>query len=263
MAAPLPAGAGAVALNARDVTIRFGGVVAVNGMALDAAPGEIVGLIGPNGAGKTTFVNCICGTYRPNAGTALWLDRELFGRSPHALLGLGVARTFQNVASLHDLTVLDIAKLGAAARAGAGSARTGSGGFFGSERALEAELTDTLLRPLHLADVAHTPVQMLSYGRRKAADLARALAAQPQLLLLDEPVAGLTSQEGMAMANVIRGVRDRLGCAVVMVEHKMDVVMSTCDRIVVMAAGSKIFEGLPNEVQSDPEVRRVYLGEPG
>ena len=261
MAAPLPAEAGAVALTAQNVTIRFGGVVAVSGMALDAAPGEIVGLIGPNGAGKTTFVNCICGTYRPNAGTALWLGRELFGLSPHALLRLGVARTFQNVASLHDLTVLDMAKLGAAARAGAGA---GPGlGFFGSERALEAELTETLLRPLHLADVAHAPLQVLPYGRRKAADLARALAAQPQLLLLDEPVAGLTSQEGMAMAAVIRGVRDRLGCAVVMVEHKMDVVMSTCDRIAVMAAGSKIFEGLPDEVQSDPEVRRVYLGEPG
>ncbi len=261
MAALQPAGAGAVALTARNVTIRFGGVVAVNGMALDAAPGEIVGLIGPNGAGKTTFVNCICGTYRPAAGTALWLGRELLGLSPHALLRLGVARTFQNVASLHDLTVLDMAKLGAAARRGAGSAR--SGGFFASEKALEAELTETLLRPLHLADVAHAPLQVLPYGRRKAADLARALAAQPQLLLLDEPVAGLTSQEGMAMAAVIRGVRDRLGCAVVMVEHKMDVVMSTCDRIAVMAAGSKIFEGLPDAVQSDPEVRRVYLGEPG
>ncbi len=250
-----------MALTAQNVTIRFGGVVAVNGMALDAAPGEIVGLIGPNGAGKTTFVNCICGTYRPNAGTALWLGRELLGLSPHALLKLGVARTFQNVASLHDLTVLDIAKLGAAARGDAGSAR--SGGFFGSEKALEAELTETLLRPLYLADVAHTPIQTLPYGRRKAADLARALAAQPQLLLLDEPVAGLTSQEGMAMAAVIRGVRDRFGCAVIMVEHKMDVVMSTCDRIAVMAAGSKIFEGLPDAVQSDPEVRRVYLGEPG
>ncbi len=256
MAAPLPAEAGAVALTAQNVTIRFGGVVAVAGMALDATPGEIVGLIGPNGAGKTTFVNCICGTYRPNAGTALWLGRELLGLSPHALLKLGVARTFQNVASLHDLTVLDIAKLGAAVRAG-------SGGFFASEKALEAELTETLLRPLHLADVAHTPIQTLPYGRRKAADLARALAAQPQLLLLDEPVAGLTSQEGMAMAAVIRGVRDRFGCAVIMVEHKMDVVMSTCDRIAVMAAGSKIFEGLPEEVQSDAEVQRVYLGEPG
>ena len=111
--------------------------------------------------------------------------------------------------------------------------------------------------------LAERRVSELSGGQARRAMLARALATQPRNLLLDEPVAGLTSQEGMAMAAVIRGVRDRLGCAVVMVEHKMDVVMSTCDRIAVMAAGSKIFEGLPDEVQSDPEVRRVYLGEPG
>ncbi len=248
-----------MALTARDVTIRFGGVVAVNAMALDVAPGEIVGLIGPNGAGKTTFINCISGTYRPKSGTALWQGRELLGLPPSALLRRGVARTFQNVASLHDLTVLDMAKLGAGTRRGGNGSAPG---FFGSEGALEKELTETLLKPLKLADFAFDPIQTLSYGRRKAVDLARALAAHPQLLLLDEPVAGLTAQEGTAMAAVIRDVRDRYGCAVVMVEHKMDVVMSTCDRVAVMAAGAKIFEGGPNEVQSDAEVRRVYLGEP-
>ena len=112
------------------------------------------------------------------------------------------------------------------------------------------------------AEIAHHPIQTLSYGLRKAVDLARALASRPELLLLDEPVAGLTAQEGQAMAAVIRGARDRQWCAVLMVEHKMDVVMSTCDRIAVMAAGAKIFEGTAAEVQADPEVRRVYLGEP-
>ena len=250
-----------MALTASDVTIRFGGVVAVNRMALDVLPGEIVGLIGPNGAGKTTFINCLSGTYRPNAGTALWGGDELIGLSPSALLRKGVARTFQNVASLHDLTVLDIAKLGASVRR---DRRFGGHllDFFRSERALEAALTESILAPLELTDVAHKPIQTLSYGRRKAVDLARALAGDPQLLLLDEPVAGLTSHEGMAMAKAVRDVRDRLGCAVIMVEHKMDVVMSTCDRIAVMAAGSKIFEGLPAAVQADAEVRRVYLGEP-
>ena len=233
-----------MALATEDVTIRFGGVVAVNGMALDAAQGEIVGLIGPNGAGKTTFINCLCGTYRPDTGRAQWQGQELLGLPPSALLRRGVARTFQTVASLHGLTVLDLVKLGA-----------------GLGRQPDDEITDTLLRPLHLAAFADAPMESLPYGHRKAVDLARALAAKPRLLFLDEPVAGLTSQEATSMAAVIRDVRDRFGCTVVMVEHKMDVVMSTCDRIAVMAAGAKIFEGSAAEVQSDAEVRRVYLGE--
>ena len=250
-----------MALTARDITIRFGGVVAVDQMALDVVPGEILGLIGPNGAGKTTFINCLSGTYRPSAGTAIWSGDELIGLAPSALLRKGVVRTFQNVASLHDLTVLDIVKLGAGVRRdrGLGSRLLD---FFRSEAALEVSLMERVLAPLGLTDVAHQPIQTLSYGRRKAVDLARALAGEPQLLLLDEPVAGLTSHEGTVMAAAVREVRDRVGCAVIMVEHKMDVVMSTCDRIVVMAAGTKIFEGLPAEVQANAEVRRVYLGEP-
>jgi branched-chain amino acid transport system ATP-binding protein len=230
-------------------------------MAIEVQPGEIVGLIGPNGAGKTTFINCICGSYLPSGGSVRWKDKELVGLAPSVLLRQGISRTFQNVASLHDLTVMDLVKLGAGASRQRPD-RVGIRGWFGASKALEAELTETLLHPLGLDSYAHQPIQTLPYGRRKAADLARALAANPELLLLDEPVAGLTTQEAMAMAGVIRGVRERLGCAVMMVEHKMDVVMSTCDRIVVMATGRNIFEGSGAEVQSDAEVRRVYLGEP-
>ncbi len=249
-----------MALQVTDLTISFGGVVAVNGMSLSIEPGEIVGLIGPNGAGKTTFINCVAGAYRPSRGTVQWKGTELRGLAPHSVIRQGVARTFQNVASLHDLTVLDIVKLGAAARGRRGLAAVAD--LWRGEAALEAELHETVLEPLGLADIAAQPVQTLSYGLRKAVDLARAMASRPELLLLDEPVAGLTVQEGQQMAAVIREVRDRRRCAVLMVEHKMDVVMSTCDRITVMAAGARIFEGTGPAVQADPEVRRVYLGEP-
>lgn len=250
-----------MALCVRDVSIRFGGVLAVDRMSIDVAPREIVGLIGPNGAGKTTFINCIAGSYKPQQGTAAWDGNELLGHAPYEIIGRGVVRTFQNVASLHDLTVLDIVKLGSAMRPGV----TGVQRFkamLRSERARDAELIETILRPLRLAEVAGSLLQSLPYGMRKAIDLARALAARPKILLLDEPVAGLTASEGLVMSQVIRDARDRTGCAVMMVEHKMDVVNATCDRIVVMAAGARIFEGSPDEVQVDPEVRRVYLGEP-
>jgi branched-chain amino acid transport system ATP-binding protein len=246
-------------LTVRDLSIHFGGVTAVANMHLEVRPGEIVGLIGPNGAGKTTFINCIAGVNRPDSGSATWNGRELIGLTPSGLLRIGVARTFQSVVSLHGLTVLDIVKLGAAAHA-----RNGSGflaQFLGSNRKHDEELCETLLCPLNLVDVAQNPIQTLSYGQRKSVDLARALASEPQLLFLDEPVAGLTFQEGLNMGALIRSVRDRYGCSVIMVEHKMDVVMATCDRITVMAHGSRIFEGTPAETQKDPEVRRVYLGD--
>jgi len=243
---------------ATDVSIRFGGVHAVDRLSLSVSPGEILGLIGPNGAGKTTFINCISGASRVDAGSATWDGEQLVGRAPHEIIRRGVVRTFQNVSSLHDLTVLDIVKLGeAAGRSSRGLLER----FWSSERDRENRLTETVLRPLRLTEFANQPLQTLSYGLRKAVDLARALAALPKLLLLDEPVAGLTSHESATMAEVIRSVRDRIGCAVIMVEHKMHVVNSTCDRIVVMASGAKIFEGSSQEAQKDPEVRRVYLGE--
>jgi branched-chain amino acid transport system ATP-binding protein len=250
-----------LALRVRDLSLRFGGVLAVDRMSIDVAPGEIVGLIGPNGAGKTTFINCVSGNYRADDGVTEWQGESLFGKRPHEIIRRGVVRTFQNVASLHDLTVLDVVKLGAMMATDVGLGERFAA-MLRSEQPRDKVLTETILRPLQLAEVADNPLQSLSYGLRKAVDLARALAAHPRLLLLDEPVAGLTSQEGAVMSRAVRDARDRLGCAVVMVEHKMDVVNATCDRIVVMAAGAKIFEGTAAQVQVDPEVRRVYLGEP-
>ena len=248
-----------MSLAVRDLSIRFGGVTAVADMHLEVQPREIVGLIGPNGAGKTTFINCIAGVNRPDTGTASWDGRELIGLTPAELLRIGVARTFQSVVSLHDLSVLDLVKLGAAAHARNRASFVRQ--FFSSDRHQDEEICETLLQPLNLADVAYSAIQTLSYGQRKSVDLARALAAEPQLLYLDEPVAGMTFQEGLNMGAVIRSVRDRFGCSVIMVEHKMDVVMATCDRITVMAHGARIFEGTPAETQRDAEVRRVYLGD--
>jgi branched-chain amino acid transport system ATP-binding protein len=250
-----------MSLAARDVTIRFGGLLAVNAMSIDVAPGEIVGLIGPNGAGKTTFINCIAGASRAQAGAITWRGLSLTGLAPHQIIAQGVVRTFQNVASLHGLSVLDIVKLGATMKHRS-SAWRGIGRFFASERQRDDDLIEHILEPLRLADVARKQLQTLPYGLRKGVDLARALAVDPQLLLLDEPVAGLTAPEAERMAGVVRDVRKRLGCAILMVEHKMDVVNTTCDRIVVMAAGARLFEGSPADVQKDSEVRRVYLGEP-
>ncbi len=250
-----------MALEVSNVSIQFGGVRAVNNMSIRISAGEIAGLIGPNGAGKTTLINCISGAYKPQEGSVRWKGESLVGYAPRQIIKRGVVRTFQSVASLHDLSVLDIVKLGSSMRTEAQHLK-GWMRSLKSERSRDDDLIETILKPLRLAEVAHQPLQTLSYGLRKAVDLARALAALPALLLLDEPVAGLTAQEGAAMAQVIRDVRDRIGCAVLMVEHKMDVVNATCDRIVVMATGSKIFEGSAAEVQSDREVRRVYLGEP-
>ncbi|WP_227010529.1 ABC transporter ATP-binding protein [Pelagibius marinus] len=244
-------------LKARDVTVRFGGVVAVGGMSIDVHAGEIVGLIGPNGAGKTTFINAVSGTYVPTQGTISWRDEDIVGHSPSRLARIGVGRTFQNVASLNDLTVLDVVKVG---RSVHGHSR-GLREFLCGSRADDEALTERLLEPLGLADHRHSPLQMLSYGHRKAVDIARALASEPDLLLLDEPVAGVAPAEAFALAGFVKQVRDLLGCAVVMVEHKMDVVMSTCDRVVVMAEGCKIFDGSGEAAQSDAEVRRVYLGD--
>ena len=242
-----------MSLVARDVSIRFGGTIAVNAVSLEVRPGEIVGLIGPNGAGKTTFINCVSGAARPTSGDIAWNGASLVGRPPHDIVALGVARTFQNVASLHDLTVLDIVKLGDSMKARRDAATTG--------RRRDERLIETVLRPLKLVDYAQSLIQTLPYGLRKAVDLARALAIEPMLLLLDEPVAGLTAHEARAMAEEIRRARSRFSCAIVMVEHKMDVVNATCDRLIVMAAGAKIFSGSPEEAQSDAEVRRVYLGD--
>jgi len=249
-------------LELQGISISFGGVQAVADASFAVRDGETLGLIGPNGAGKTTLINIIAGCIIPTAGSVVWNGENVTGRSPHRLLRSGVARTFQNVATIHGLSVRDLVRLGASLPLSEGSWRSVLSAIRGAPPRDEfARRCDDLLDSLGLSVLADKQFQELPYGMRKVADLARAVAGRPHLLLLDEPVAGLTPFEAQMMADVIMKIRDATGCTIIVVEHKLDFIQSLCDRIVVMAAGGIVFEGSHAAMRSDADVRRVYLGE--
>jgi branched-chain amino acid transport system ATP-binding protein len=247
------------ALRIDAVTVRFGGLTALEDVSLMVSPGEVVGVIGPNGAGKTTLFNVICGFVRPDEGDVAWGQRSLRHVKPHQLAGLGIARTLQGVGLFAGLTALENVMAGAERRrrAGLASALLGLPRSDRDERALRAAALDALAA-LGVADVAARLPGTLPFPVQKRVALARALVSRPRLILLDEPAGGLGGDDMHELGQRIRALRGDM--AVLLVEHHMDLVMSVCDRFVVLDFGRHIAEGTPAEVRSDERVLDAYLG---
>ena len=245
-----------------DVRLSFAGVRAIDGITFSVDQSELFAIIGPNGAGKTSIFNVLSGVYRPQSGDVSFAGRSLLGRRPHQVARLGLARTFQNVELFANLTVLDNVMLGRhhhisygplSAVAWLGRARRAEV----AHRAVVEEIIDFL----ELEQWRRLPVGMLPYGVQKRVELGRALAMEPKLLLLDEPVGGMNVEETEDMARYILDIREELDIPIILVEHDMGLVMDLADRVLVVDFGRPIATGKPSEIQHDPEVIRAYLGE--
>ena len=252
--------AATAALRITDLTVRFGGLVALDTVSASVAPGEVVGVIGPNGAGKTTLFNVVCGFVRPTSGRLEVQGKELNRLHPHQLAGLGIARTLQGLGLFAHMSCLENVMVGANrhTRAGFASALLGLPRSDNDEQALR-DRSMALLDELGAGHVAARLPASLPYPLQKRVALARALVAEPQILLLDEPASGLSNTEMDELGELIRGLRGRM--AVMLVEHHMDLVMSVCDRIVVLDFGKVIATGTPAEVRADERVLAAYLGD--
>ena len=255
-------GSGAPVVEVENVVLTFKGVTAINGATFTVGERELFAIIGPNGAGKTSIFNVLSGVYRPQEGSVRFLGEDVLGRRPHKIAGLGMARTFQNIELFENLTVIDNLMLGRAHRVRYGvlAAAVRLGPARRSEIADRAAVED-IVDFLELAQYRSFPVGLLPYGIQKRVELGRALAMEPRLLLLDEPVAGMNLEETEDMARFILDIRDELQIPMIMVEHDMGLVMDLADRVMVVDFGVPITTGVPAEVQRNPDVVKAYLGE--